>query len=797
MLRRSSALKTCVGALAGLAMMAAVSVDASQLVQQTWLPGDCIPKFAAGLPIFGPGTNAALPRVNAALHPLLTITMKETSQGVLPPNTADFASTATYFDTLAGVTANCPAGITVQPTRVWGYESKDSVTNAVLGPAHWPSVTIEAVRDIPTVATYVNEAPSFDINNPTGAGLVQGLVTIDQTIDWADPLGNQAAHMCNMWPPMTPLDPACLENYAGNPAPMITHLHGAEVASQYDGGPQGWFTSTGLMGPGYNTLFNAGPGTQVSYYQNSQEAGTLWIHDHVMGQTRTNVYSGPAAFYFLRSPGQEPSNLPKGAYEIELAFQDRQFDTNSQLFWPDGSGTCGTGMPAGPGGIPAAVTGDPCLNGAPPNPTIHPYWIPEFMGDTVIVNGAPWPYVNVEPRRYRLRMLAGSNARMWRMNFGSVPVYAIGSDDNYLDAPVPAATSTLPGQPNIVFIAPGERMDVIVDFTNFSGQSITVTNDANAPFPVGMIPGVDQPGMAQIMQFNVNLTKKGKDTSCNPAIAGQCIRPKAMVRLTDGQGNIAPGVKIDKHRQLILKEIASPAGPVMVTVNNTLYMGNMSPSINLDVFPDGMTETPAVGSTEEWEIINLTMDAHPMHTHLVQFQVLNRESFQDGSLVSDTKNYPFDWAAAFPAYAPWTFPAGFTWENPALAPNDFASGCTGGVFCPGYGPPLPYEIANADGAVGGNPAIGPYLRGDAAAPDAWESGWKDTAKAYPGQVLRMIVRWTPTSTKVNTKKSWIGNNFFPFDPTKGPGYVWHCHIIDHEDNDMMRPYKVTLDGKSK
>jgi len=792
------------------ALLMGGSAYSSQLVTQTWMPGECIPQFVSPLAIFGPGYNAALPRVNAASHPFLTVSMVETSQAVLPPVNAGYK--ATYYDTISGnPSVACPTP-NVQNTRVWGYEMKDSFTNKLLAPAHWPSVTLETKRYIPTVVTYANKAPTWDPANTdtsaiTAGGLVQGLVTIDETIDWADPLGNQAAHKCNMWPPMTPLDPACNEKYAGPgfTPPMITHLHGGEVPSQYDGGPLGWFTPTGLRGPGYNTLFNAGANKQVDLYQNVQEAGTLWIHDHVMGQTRTNVYSGPAAFYFLRDPLKEPANLPKGAYEIEIALQDRQFDTNSQLFWPDGSGACGIGINPNTG-LPNGVTGDPCLNGAPTNPDIHPYWIPEFMGDTATINGVPWPYLNVEPRRYRFRLLAGSNARMWRLNFGAAPVYVIGSDDNYLDTPVPATVSAfanIPAGTNTVFIAPGERADVIVDFTNLAGQTITVANNAPAPFPVGMVPGVDQPAMANVMQFRVNLPLIGKDTSCDPAalaatnkrgcVAPSCKRPAPMVRLTDGKGGIVPGVTIDKKRQLVLKEIATPGGPVMVTVNNTLYMGNMSPGVAQLGIPDGMTETPRVGSTELWEIINLTMDAHPMHTHLVQFQVLNRESYQSG-LPTDQMSYPADWAAAFPSYPAWMFPMNFSWENPVNAPppNDvvFVSGCTGGVFCPGYGPPRPYTTPNDDGAVGGNPAIGPYLKGDVTAPDPWESGWKDTAKAYPGQVLRMLVRWTPTDRKVVPNKSYAGYNFFSFDPTKGPGYVWHCHIIDHEDNDMMRPYRV-------
>jgi FtsP/CotA-like multicopper oxidase with cupredoxin domain len=585
--------------------------------------------------------------------------------------------------------------------------------------------------------TYVNELPSFNKDFPYGPGLVQGLVSVDKTIHWANPLNSNCMD--------NPLGDCGLP-FTGSP-PATVHLHGGEVAPGSDGGPDSWFTPDGKTGPGYRTLFNAGPGKAVYLYPNFQEPGTLFFHDHALGATRTNLYSGLAAFYFIRGPLTEPRNLPKGAYEIEMAIQDRQFDTNGQLVFPDGSGNP-----------------DSNLNGTPPNPGIHPFWIPEFFGDVAIVNGAPWPVLNVEPRRYLFRIVDGSNARFYNLSFGSAPVFAIGADDNYLDAPVPVST---------VFIAPGERAYVIVDFTNLKGQTITVTNDAPAPYPDGgLIPGgPGQIGIGSIMQFVVNVTLKSTtDTSCNPV--NDCRRPLPMVRLTNGNGNVASGVTINKVRQLTLKEHPIEGfGPVEVFVNNTRYDGKTSPSIAA-IFSDGVSELPQVGSTELWEIINLTIDAHPMHTHLTQFQVLNRQQFLQNP-DDPTVGYPGAWAAAF--------------GDPASAP--LPDGCTAGVFCPGYGPPLAYNVLNADGALGGNPAISTYLTGTPTNPAPEESGWKDTAKAPPGQVTRLLVRWAPTSTP----KQWVspGRNLYPFDPTKSPGYVWHCHIVDHEDNEMMRPYNVT------
>jgi spore coat protein A len=750
----------CTGVIL-LAMIYALAVgtaSGSVQVEQTWLPGDCIPKFATQLPVFGPGYNATLPRVNAVSNRFLTVMMKEVKQSVLPMDLNLYP--ATYYDTISQTMKNCPTSLNLQDTNVWAYEISDKSGKKILGPAHWPGVTIEAKRFKPTKVRYVNALPSFDPLDPNRQ--VQGLITVDQSIHWADPLGNTSMNcmMVDCEEEENGSNPCC-QPFNSSP-PAVTHLHGAEISSLFDGGPEAWFTADGKTGPAYSTIGNPGPGEAIYRYPNSQEPGTLWFHDHALGATRTNVYSGMAAFYFIRSPAKEPKNLPSGAYEVELAIQTRQFDTSSQLFFPDGSGPLDC--------LDEDSNPVPCsnLNGPPTNPDIHPFWIPEFIGDTEIVNGAPWPTFNVEPRRYRFRILNGSNARFYNLYFGNAPVYQIGGDDNYLDVPV---------RVNSVFIAPGERADVIVDFNGMSG-TITMTNDAPVPYPDGLIPQVDQPGMAQIMQFNVNVALKGADTSCNPAVAGQCTRPKPLVRLADGQGNVAPGVKIDRVRQIVLKEVEGEGGPVEVLVNNTKWDGLRSPSIKSSFPSDGVSELPREGSIELWEIINLTMDAHPMHVHLTQFQIVNRQYFDNDP--EDPDGYPSAWEAAFPS------------------DTTFSPLCTGGIFCPGYGPPLAYATGatkTINGqtvpVVGGNPLVDPYLTGTPSPPSLEESGWKDTAKVWPGQVLRILIRWAPSGTRLFKNKSRAGVNFYPFNPTKGPGYVWHCHIIDHEDNEMMRPYKVT------
>jgi FtsP/CotA-like multicopper oxidase with cupredoxin domain len=211
---------------------------------------------------------------------------------------------------------------------------------------------------------------------------------------------------------------------------------------------------------------------------------------------------------------------------------------------------------------------------------------------------------------------------------------------------------------------------------------------------------------------------------------------------------------------------AYPGGPIEILVNNTKWSGDSDrpyedfTPITVGDVTTYYSELPQEGTTEVWEIVNLTADAHPMHLHLVQFQLINREAF-------NTTKYNAAYNAAFPA----------------------------GVFQPDFGPPLDYRAANnplSGGKDGGNPDVAPYLKATTLRPPAAnEAGWKDTVIAYPGQVTRIAVRWAPTYLSTLAEPSEL---YFPFDPSGGNqhGYVWHCHIIDHEDNEMMRPDLVTL-----
>lgn len=678
MKRTRTTIRTATPLLLAAIVLAAPLASAQQL--QAPLLGKSIPKFVDPLPTFvGNRVDGTQP---------LTVTMKEFQQMVLPA--------ALY----AGLPEPFSAG-----TYVWGYEISDGTTTY---PAHYPGFTVEAQRGVPTTMTYVN-----DLIDP----VLQDYLLVDQTLHWADPLMQMGM--------MTP--------YTG-PVAAVVHLHGGEVPSAIDGGPDAWFTPNSggfpaYTGSAYNATVEGVPVGNTYTYPNTQEAATLWFHDHTLGATRLNVYAGLAAFYLLRGDGDTgPGNelgLPADPYEIEMAIQDRSFDTNGQLLFP--------------------------RNGI--NAMEHPFWVPEFFGDAVVVNGKTWPYLNVEPRRYRFRLLNGSNARFYSLSCGKggPAIWQIGTDGGLLDVPVKIA---FPGR---LVLGPGERADIILDFTAHAGKTFVMDNNAKAPYPAGT--NADPQTTGQIMQIRVGPTALTPDVSFDPAAVGARLRPgSGLVKLVDF-ANGTPAVTPDVARVLTLNEIMGMGGPLEVLVNNSKWMGEMSPNAG------GVTELPQQGATELWRIVNMTADAHPMHLHLVQFQLVSRQSLQ-------TKKYTV------------AYDQTFTGGVSPVDGMDYPSG----VFIPGYGPPLPYLSTEEEGYLGGNPDPTPFLQGAPTPANPNERGWKDTIKMFPGEVTTVLVRFAPTDVPAGA--TLAGTNYFSFDPTEGPGYVWHCHIVDHEDNEMMRQFKV-------
>ena len=467
----------------------------------------------------------------------------------------------------------------------------------------------------------------------------------------------------------------------------------------------------------------------------------IWFHDHLLGGTRINVYAGMAGAYPIIDPaltlptGMNAVGLnngtlnltpvlgPSGANTellVPLVIQDRMFDVNGELFFPTG-----------------AI-----------NPE-HPYWIPEFLGDTILVNGKVWPFLNVQAKRYRFLIVNGSNARPYELfldsgttGTGANPtIWQIGTDGGYLDAPVAIAGKLV--------ILPGERAEIIVDFAGFGGKTIVLRNTARAPYPGGAVP--DPQTVGRIIQFRV-APGAVTDNSYNPA-AGTPIRTGAqtIVRLVDpATGTLDPGVTVAQNRQMTLNEVMGmkmkigkvkyPGGPLEILVNNTKWSGEQPDGgvrgdftgVTLNGITTYMSEVPLEGTTEVWEIINLTADTHPMHTHLIQTQILSRETF-------DVKGYTAAYVAAFPGSA--------TIIDPATG-LPYAAG----VYIPGFGPPLDYNTGNPL-ALGGNPDITPFLSGVIVPPAPNEAGWKDTMQCSSGNGHPLCGSFCPTERSGCSRQS--------------------------------------------
>src|SRR6202453_1953869 len=209
----------------------------------------------------------------------------------------------------------------------------------------------------------------------------------------------------------------------------VVHLHGAKTAPESDGYPEDWIV------PVKSSLY---------YYPNEQDATMLWYHDHTLGINRLNVYAGLFGTFLIRDSVEDALNLPKGKYELPLILYDRLLTREGQLLYP--------------------VSPDP-----------ESPWVPEIFGNAILVNGKLFPYLDVEPRRYRFRVLNGSNARFYNLSFvengsgNAVPFHQIGTDQGLLPAPVSLTN---------LEIAPGERADLVVDFSQHRGAQLILKNDA-------------------------------------------------------------------------------------------------------------------------------------------------------------------------------------------------------------------------------------------------------------------------------------------------------------------------------
>ena len=676
------------------------------------------------------------------------------------------------------------------PTTVWSYgPAADPTPGVAPDPTsqfNYPAYTIETTSDVSVDVRWIN-----DLKDPATGRFLPHLLPIDQTLHWANP-----PQLCIDGTRRTDCRGFIPERYRG-PVPIVTHVHGSHVEGHSDGFPEAWFLPDAINIPAaYATkgrLFDDATGTNpgnLGYadfsYRNDQPATTLWYHDHTLGMTRSNVYAGPAGFWLIRGgafdgagvgqilPGPAPAagegvvtvNFPASLggerekyREIPIVIQDRSFNADGSLFYP--------GDRAFFEGVAPTQLRIPTI----PNrrSDISPIWNPEAFFNVIVVNGVAWPRLEVAPALYRFRFLNGCNSRFLWLKFSNadVEVYQIGAEQGFL--PVPVSMNNDFDQSGDgtaqLLMALAERADVIVDFRGLAnGTTIDLLNiGPDEPFSGG-IPGVDftpsdSATTGKVMRIVVNaaLADDGGPLGASPTdpvLANGDPNPNAatdpgtltpnfegnlgaavgsrQVSLNEGgSGDLDPAQQVcvcadaDEAFAVPIKQVACDANPAircpadfqsivpfgpesakLGTVNDpasstptgnplmwTDMTGASTPvSVELEngsFVEVNITENPTAGDIEEWEMFNFTEDAHPIHIHMVRFQVVGRAALDE-------------------------------------------------TVVPGVGV------------------------------EDWETGFKDTVISYPGQ---------RTAVKAL------------FDI---PGlFVWHCHIVEHEDNEMMRPYVVS------
>jgi FtsP/CotA-like multicopper oxidase with cupredoxin domain len=594
-----------------------------------------------------------------------------------------------------------PAGLPA--TTVWGYGAVSNGSRRGLLLHNAPSLTIEATWNTPVRVKWINELKD-DAGN-----FLPHLLPVDPTLHWANPPGGIDGRDERPTFASTPAP------YSG-PVPMVTHVHGAVgVGDESDGYAEAWYlpdasdipADFAREGSWYEFFAGKaaakfgetwGPGFATFQYPNLNRASTLWYHDHTLGMTRLNVYAGPAGFYLVRGgpagdatlldtrsggPALLPGPAPKANdkfppnktyYEIPLAIQDRSFNADGSLFYPD-----------------SRAFFDEIAGPFIPDSDLSPLWNPEFFGNMLMVNGNTWPFHSVEQVRYRLRLLNGCQSRFLILDFNAIPgveVWQIGNEGGFLAAPVNLTAD----HGNRLLMGLAERADLIVDFSQVPPGNYVLANvGPDEPFsggePDGDFDVADPDSTGQVMQLRVV-----------PALAADPSTPPQFLQLPA----ITPLPEASVTRPLVLLEEMSaffddaPAEALLGTLAGD--PAEAPAAWNKRLWMEPVSENPALGATEVWELYNATGDAHPMHIHEVAFEVIDRQDI----LVDEQA------------------------ETVQLAPGSV---------------PTPAE--------------------------PWETGFKDTVIAYPGQVTRLRAQF-------NT-----------------PGqFVWHCHIVEHEDNEMMRPYRI-------
>ncbi len=528
------------------------------------------------------------------------------------------------------------------PTPMWTYEG------------HYPGPTIEARSRQRIRIAWTNELH--------GASPVRGV--------FVSPAGPPPGLLPSNSPGAqgAPVRP----EIAALTAWTTVHLHGGHHHAINDGMPDSAITHGSA---------------QLSEYPNDAAAAQLFYHDHAMPVTAINVMAGLIGTYFIRDSAEDRLDLPRGRYEMPLMISDVNFDTdakgliNGRLLAKRVSAAKAT-----PGVMPSAIG---------------------FIGPYTMVNGVVWPYLEVEARAYRFRMVNVSLSR----------TYALVVLDEATGKPVGGAMRLigtdmgLLGEPKVidevVSISPGERLDFVIDFAAFAGRRLRLVNTvpgvpAGTPAPAATVPH------PEVMQFRV---AGGKNAAYSPPrkLASDF---KQLTAADLPKGTVERFVMLVLNAQrmatiLELQEVAANVPPANGIVQLALPGGTRTFRSVASHFEDSTTFFAASDSWERWTFISVapaqTRIMHPMHIHLMKFQLLERHAV-DGS---------------------------------------------------GY-----------DSALGRTTT--PITIKDAVPISPGESGWKDTVAVPANSMVTLAGRFGAQTGR----------------------FMYHCHILDHEDEGMMRPFVV-------
>ena len=585
------------------------------------------------------------PRALGAQPPLTPYVDKLVIPPVLTPATASSGVPKSYKVAAVAVNQRLHRDLP-RKTPMWGYA--DYRTGTPVG-ACSPGPTMIGMRGTPVQVTYTNKLPSTPLFGEDDPLILHHIA--------------EAAGVS-----MSSIPPVRIN----------THLHGGRISGNADGNPYATKLS-GELTPGKSKTVT---------YLNDQAEALAWYHDHAVGITRRNVYSGLAGGFVIADPESPVTGLPGGEYDVPLIIQDRELEMDAL----------------------GALTGRLSYPGTMMMPAPGRTWVPEFFGRFAMVNGKIWPYMEVEPRLYRFRLLNGSQSRFYALRLfstvvGAVPFRMIGTDLGWLSTD---DRNPLPVQR--ILLAPAERADVLVDFSDLAGSRVVLRDN---PLPAGTAspaPPMHQDG---IVQFRVAGSKRSVSF---PTLPSPTKAPTAARKITH-----------------TLEEVIDPATamPKFALLDGKLFHDPLqAKATNAAGATVAGADVVKAGQAVMLELVNLTADTHPIHTHLTDFRVVSRQAI-------DTKAYQAALDAQRTGWDPVAHTGDTAWMG-KLLPNPSS-----------------------------------YVKDGSRAADAIENGPKDTVRANPGEVTRIV-----------------GTFSLPAGVSAPQKYVWHCHILEHEDNDMMRPIEV-------